>query len=56
MLDGNPLHYVADDLAVAAVVETRRERVGVAGELLNVLQRNALFEEVGDGSPETCGM
>ena len=37
------------DLLVTAVVEPGGARVGVAGQALHVLERHALFQQVGDG-------
>ena len=45
----NPLHDVAGDLLVAAVVEAGGARVGVAGQALDVFEGQALLQEVGDG-------
>ena len=44
----NPLHNIPRDLALPAVVEAGGARVGVAGEALDLFERDALFEQVGD--------
>ena len=45
-LNRNPFDDVPRDCLLAPVVETRRARVGVAGQALHVLQWHALFEQV----------
>ncbi len=49
-LDRDSLDDVAADFAMPAVVQPRCSWVGMASELLNVLQWNALPEQVGDRS------
>jgi hypothetical protein len=39
----NAFYDIAGDLLVAAVVEPGSARVGVAGQALNVFERDALF-------------
>ena len=48
-LNRDPLDDVAGNLFVAAVVESRGARVGVAGQALDVFEGGALLEKVGDG-------
>ena len=46
--DGDPLDDVAGDLPGPAVVDLGRRRVGVADEVLDILDGDALFQQVGD--------
>lgn len=48
LLDRNPLDDVAGDAFVFTVVEAGGAGFGVAGEELDVLDRHALSEQVGD--------
>jgi hypothetical protein len=45
--DGNPLHNIPRDLAPPPVVDSSGPRVGVAGQVLHVLQRHVLLQKVG---------
>ena len=49
-LDGNrnPLDDVAGHFLLPPVIEPRRPRAGVAGQVLHVIKRHALREQVGD--------
>ncbi len=46
MLYGNPLHDIPADFALAPVIETGGTRIGVAGQMLHVLARDVLLQEI----------
>ena len=47
-LDRDPLDDVSGDSFLATVVEAGGARIGMAGEVLNVFQRDALGKHVSD--------
>jgi hypothetical protein len=49
LLDSNrhPLYYIPRDVLVAAVAEPGGAGIGVAGQALHVLERDALLEQIG---------
>lgn len=54
--NGNPFHEISADAALSAVVEAGRAGIGMAGEVLHVLQRRAVQQQVGDrGYPKRVG-
>jgi hypothetical protein len=46
--NGDPLDHVAGDLLLATVVKACGAGVGVAGQVLHLVERHALLEQVGD--------
>src|ERR1017187_2760346 len=48
-LHRNPLHDIPADLALAPVVEIGGARIGVPGQVLHVLARDVLLQQIGDG-------
>ena len=47
--DGNPLYNIPADFTLAPIIEAGRARVGVPGQVLHVLARHILIQQVGDG-------
>ena len=48
LLNRYPLHEVAYDLFLAAVIEAGRAGVGVTGQMLHVFKRRAVLQQVRD--------
>ena len=56
LLHGNPLHNIAGDAPPPPVIDLGGPGVGVAGQVLHVLQGHVLGEQIGDHQdPEAVG-